>query len=530
MRGAKTERNVRLLTSRGVECHVLFTSVAIKNFRSIAASGELELGPITVLLGRNNSGKSALLRAVYLLQDGAPFHAGDDVRLRENAFAVEARVARPMTAAGLHMLARSSGQDLGNVHDLAFKVNYENASLSAGFWWNSGQAAAPVGQLRATRPNHAIVPIFARRKSDSYESTVRTDLAQRVSTNDRDLTSRIATLMSGEHPEGLRYRQLVKEILGVSVATYLTENGQQPGLPISSHEGISLARMGEGISSALSLIAELSSPGQRLFLVEEPETDLHPSALRAVLDLIADSTDENQFIVSTHSDLVLRHLGSTDGARVYRSELSEVDGLPTSQYALVNDQMDRLEALAELGYEATIPAGWLAFEESTAERVVGQLLIPMFAPRLARLRTVAARGAGAVPATVADLHRVLLFAHLADRDVPRAWVLIDGDAAGLDALAKLHASFPSWPESRFRALNPAGFESYYPARFAEDVEALKLQSDGRALMRAKGQLAEAVCAWADEHPDDARPELERSAGPVIDVLRAVEQEMRELPA
>ena len=44
---------------------MMITKLSIKNFRGIE-KGELELAPLTILLGGNNSGKSAILEALFL--------------------------------------------------------------------------------------------------------------------------------------------------------------------------------------------------------------------------------------------------------------------------------------------------------------------------------------------------------------------------------------------------------------------------------------------------------------------------------
>jgi len=43
----------------------MITKLSIKNFRGIE-KGELELAPLTILLGGNNSGKSSILEALFL--------------------------------------------------------------------------------------------------------------------------------------------------------------------------------------------------------------------------------------------------------------------------------------------------------------------------------------------------------------------------------------------------------------------------------------------------------------------------------
>jgi hypothetical protein len=66
----------------------IFSSVRVLGFRSISDSETLNLGPITLLVGRNNSGKSALLRAMYLVQTGSIF-SPQDFRIGQSVAAVE---------------------------------------------------------------------------------------------------------------------------------------------------------------------------------------------------------------------------------------------------------------------------------------------------------------------------------------------------------------------------------------------------------------------------------------------------------
>jgi predicted ATPase len=71
----------------------LLESVRIRGFRS-AADVELELGPVTALVGEARSGKSNLLRAVRaLLEPAAPLDEDDVRRGEEAGIAVEARLA-----------------------------------------------------------------------------------------------------------------------------------------------------------------------------------------------------------------------------------------------------------------------------------------------------------------------------------------------------------------------------------------------------------------------------------------------------
>src|SRR5215831_5699590 len=50
------------------------TSLHVQNYKSFADSGVVELGPINIIVGRNNAGKSAFIHAAHLLQSGADYN------------------------------------------------------------------------------------------------------------------------------------------------------------------------------------------------------------------------------------------------------------------------------------------------------------------------------------------------------------------------------------------------------------------------------------------------------------------------
>lgn len=291
-------------------------------------------------------------------------------------------------------------------------------------------------------------------------------------------------------------------------------------MSLSPTQGVALDNMGEGVSSALSLIVELADASGRLFLIEEPENDLHPLALRALLDVILDAVPENQFIVSTHSDLVLRQLGSAEGSKIYGVSL-DAARIPTSSFSLIETQEQRLDLLAELGYEPELPAGWLILEESTAERVCNQVLIPMFAPQLSGLRTISSRGTSKIASLFADLERLVLFGHLSERYKRKTWVIVDGDESGITVVSALRDKFPGWAPDHFITLSEPSFENYYPPRFQNRAQAALAATNWARQRELKGALAEAVCAWSLSDPEAARRELAESAKEVIGVLTTI---------
>lgn len=496
---------------------MILSKIRVTSYRSIADSGDLTLGPATVVIGRNNSGKSSLLRALCTLQAGASF-SGEDVRIGEENVVIRADVTDVLRA-HLQRMARS----LPARTELDYRVTInKEGGIDARVFWQSGQAAASVSPFSMFREESLIVPILARRKADGYDTGVSTTAGRQITVSDRGLTSRILTLSTGQFKEARRYRELTEQIFGVPIATFLTNLGQQPGLPLSAESGISLDRMGEGVSGALKLLTEIVSERPRFYIVEEPETDLHPKALVDLLEIMTSSiSGGSQFLVSTHNDLVLKHLGSIEGAKVLRAQLEiDDDGIPTTKYSDIEGSFARREALSDLGYEMSLPMGWLILEESTMEQFLSGYLIPSFAPKVAALRTVSARGAGNLRRSVEDLHRFALYAHLA-LDAPRLWVIADGDKPGRDAVDTLRQRF-DWPVNRFQSMQAPNLESLYPEQFQGRVEELAYISDRRLRGEAKAVLLREVLDWCNNEPGVAETFFAERASDLIAILREIE--------
>jgi len=495
------------------------TSVRVTNYRSIADTGVLPLGPVTILIGKNNTGKSAFLRSIFLVQEGAPWDVSD-LRIRSTSGSVDCSFDQSAPTKLLQPFSDGipPAESILNCH---FGPGGVGANLLA------GEQSYGVGLFTNVRPEHYVVPVLARRRAERYDDLVSAQDGKLVQVSDRGLTSRILALTSADQPEAKAYRELLTHLFGFSIATFLVDNGQQPGIAVSSSEGLLLEKMGDGVSGALRIVTELADSVGKLFLIEELENDLHPDALRALLEFIVESIPANQFIVSTHSDFVLRHLGSVEGAMVYETSTTTTDLIPTTAIEPVESRESRLRVLADLGYDPELPAGWLLFEESTAERVCHQVLIPHFAPGLARAQTVSGRGAPKVAALFEDLYRVVLFARLSERYRRKAWVLVDNDPAGTQVVEKLRNSFKDWPADNFGQFDKASFEEYYPSRFDEDRARLSPDLDWRRAQEIKGKMAEDLCQWAKSDPQEALPELEQSAAGAISQLRRVEKLLLE---
>lgn len=503
------------------------SSLRVQNFRSFVDSGVLDLGPINVMIGPNNAGKSSLLRAIYALQQGV----GDlspDSRSGAESPRIDMSLRELHTAQAWGMPGNSPNEgtlallqrDLGRV-ELTPR----------------GEATRGVEKLPDREPLHAIVPILARRKTVSYNEDVGEQQALLVSSNLRTLAAKLSRLGNYAFPVGQQYRDTCERILGFVVTAVPSPNGQRPGVYLPDRSTLPLDQLGEGVPNLVGILADLALSEDKIVLIEEPETDLHPQALKALLDLIEVSAtvNRNQFMISTHSNIVLRQLGAADDARVFYVD-AERGPLPiTAQVEeIARTPGARLRVLRDLGYSFSdfdLWDGWLILEESSAERIIRDYLVPWFAPRLARVRTLSTKGNSAVEPTFEDFHRLVRFTHLEEAYRNAAWVRVDGDEEGLRIVDRLRERYDTWEPDRFGTFPARRFEDFYPEAFRERVAAL--EGLGRQELReAKRELLDDVRAWLDEDEERGKTALAASASAVIADLETISQQLAasETPA
>lgn len=501
-------------------------SVHLRNFRSFDDSGVIGLDAMNVLVGPNNAGKSSILRALYLMQEGAgtPW---PDVRLGANHALIEASVSDASAQQPFHMLTNGRGRF---VISMSPAPNRREGQFSLQLYQVGSDAGVSVGLVSSVDPHHFVVPYLSKRKTASYNEDVRLQLAMQVSPHMGNLAAKLSRVTSRSFPGGELYEAACREILGFVVTAVPSDNGQRPGIYLPNREVVPIDQMGEGVPNIVALLVDLTLSTGKLFLVEEPENDLHPEALKALLELMIDSAKRNQFVVSTHSNIVVRHLGAAVNSRVFHVGAKK-GSLPTTATVeqVPNTPQARLDVLRQLGYSLTdfdLWSGWLIVEESSAERIIRDYLIPWFAPKLSRVRTLAANGTSKVEATFADFDRLMRFAHLEPIYSNAAWVRVDADASGREVVEKLQNTYKTWDADHFGCFSKEQFEHYYPAHFAEKVDQVLAISDRQQKRTAKRQLLEEVRLWLDEDEVRGRTALGASAKDVIDELKRIEDQLK----
>lgn len=478
---------------------------------------------MTIIVGSNNAGKSSILRALYCLQKGGAKRA--DIRLNSFSSHIDVSFSGPPLWSGMEALDLdnyTARLDLNPSHGESPRVILAGRQQSGEVLDRSSEV------FPNKEPGHFVVPHLSMRKVVEYVEASNLDHSRTVGADHRNLVQKVGRASSAGFPGSQEYAAACKAILGFVVTATPTTNGQRPGRYLSDQQIVDIAQMGDGVPHIVAFLADLVTARSKLFLIEEPENDLHPKALKALLELVTHSaTDsDNQFVISTHSNIVVRTLGSLPGSSVLHvSQGDSVGGIPASKVEeIAPTPQARMEVLRELGYALSdfdLWEGWLILEESSAERIIRDYLIPGFAPRLSRIRTVSASGADNIEPTFTDFYRLALFTHLQPTYRASTWVRADGDEAGKRVITALKSKYRDWAE-QFECFNQPAFEHYYPKEFGSEVIRVLAIADRQHRREQKELLFKRVKAWLDEDGERARQALAQSAVEVIDQLRAME--------
>ncbi len=180
------------------------------------------------------------------------------------------------------------------------------------------------------------------------------------------------------------------------------------------------------------------------------------------------------FFITTHSSIVLKHLGSFAESRIFKVTIDWEGKVPESAIVEIGDDPKRPQVILEdLGYEYHDFGLWrarLILEESTAESIINEILIPGFAPKLiGQIRTISTNGNSSIIPIFEDCNRLFLFTHFEQFYKNKSSVCIDGDKLGLAIVEDLNIKYirSGWNQEQFLIFSSPFFEAYYPPAYLD---------------------------------------------------------------
>jgi predicted ATPase len=502
------------------------TAIELSNIRGFKLLPKTELSKrINVFIGANNSGKSTILNAIFSLQRAKTL-VKTDITIGEK----KGEVKLFFEGNFFGLVAKLEPND-SYVFD---PENQKRRILNS-----SGTHTQNPKQISEVEPNNLIYPYLSKRKTVNFNDQINEQNTNTVSGNFANLFSKIDRLVTPQfQPGNTQYLQACRDILGFEISTLASPNGKKGVYFVHNQEHIPLIAMGEGVTNIIGLITDLCVAENKVFLIEEPENDIHPKALKSLLNFIIEKSDTNQFFVSTHSNIVMKYLGGSLESKIFniKSELSDPNrpNLFISNLKEVPSNIDdRIAVLENLGYEFNdfgLWSAWLFLEESSAEVIIRDNLIRWFVPSLTyKLRTFSAGSTSRIKPKFDDFNKLFVFLHLEPSYKNKVWVYIDGGEEEGGIISDMRQVYKSsgWNTSNFNQFFEHDFEKYYPNRFQEEVDDVIAVSGKQKKRTAKRELLNKVKDWIIENEKEAKEEFKTSASEIIEVLKSIKQELNK---
>ena len=503
------------------------SSLQLTNIRGFIDSGIINFSEnINIFIGENNSGKSTLLNSILLLQKNT-FNV-KDISLEKTAGKIKVQFTNPNNYfPKIDPFKFHSGQyETAWYLDLAITTGIEQR-----FFRPKTTQFIDAPHISSVEPDNLIYPYLSKRKVGNYSEVINSEKSNSVTGNFENLYAKIDRLSNPYFKPGFdEYKEACENVIGFPISCIPSANGKRAALIVENLNHIPLTSMGEGVANLLGLIVDLCIAKEKVFLIEEPENDIHPTALKALLALIEKKSQNNQFFISTHSNIVAKYLGGLDKTKLFKvtMNLPEDKPLPQSSIKEISkDKRERQQVLEELGYEFNdydIWKGWLFLEESSAEEIIRDFLIPFFVPSLkTKLRTYSSRSVTEVSLKFKDFNNLFVFLHLEPMYKNKAWVILDSGENEKQIIEKMKEYYlkHGWDEKNFGQFLEHDFENYYPESFKQKVADVLAITDKKDRRYKKAELLVELKQWITVNKELAKKELAISAKEIISLLENI---------
>lgn len=326
----------------------------VKNYKSLKRV-EVDFDRLTILVGRNGSGKSNFLEALQLF-----FNQFTPELTRERTGAIDylwhnRETKDPIDLAVTIKLTKPEYNRIFS-KDKLFETPFKDGLLkvcrqiafkepNTAIWSTSDiifndvpiilQGKLGVGPA-SIAPNFRVQALTKLLTSISQELkdefklilSVRDAVSSAPSLGERSLNilpeihaQMVTTFESDKLDDSRKWANIEKDIEGIPSLRRLHTRGGK----LRNREGIirfPLSQVGGGDQEILALTFMLRNEKAKVFAIEEPETHLHPSLSRTLFGILKDISKRKQLIITTHSPIFV-DLVNLNSSWIFRKENGE---------------------------------------------------------------------------------------------------------------------------------------------------------------------------------------------------------------
>jgi predicted ATP-dependent endonuclease of OLD family len=392
-------------------------SIQIQDAWSVCAEHPAELQfdeRVTTIIGKNNSGKSNILSALLWTTSRIQHNAAKEMKRNEvYDYGKDTIAGKPEFHLRLalsptelddlraHSLNNYNYETMSNLitkaQEITFK--YENATANK---VTLARQWIPVTENGRTDEQAVLAAKTAKLLQSSYQPSEnklsewlhakqKTSLTfldgwRSLSTKIEGNQTIVQVLhaMQGANTDNHAHIKLFKKVesfflflTGLNSARLVTTaDGRE--LNVSYRDRyLPIQSFGDGVVHTLLMAFEFMRKKDHIFLIEEPETHLHPELIRILLTAILNDENNNQFILTTHSPVLLDQLGKQTIYSVeYDGDKSVVKKCETSQ------DIHRVLDLLDVRLSDLLQANCVIWVEGPSDKVFLNRCLKILAPDL----------------------------------------------------------------------------------------------------------------------------------------------------
>ena len=301
------------------------SKLRIKNFRSIKDSGDIALTKLFALIGKNNTGKSSILKAIQVLWD--------QLETRESDFHKNIP-----EAINISIVLENKKVDPTQTINIDLIVSKENDTKT---YFLDG-TKTPFTKIKPLLPELLVIPDIRDPNESTTEGSKGTLLKKILKTASKKQDSQTSYEELVEKLKGLKQEEakeisqlITRKFQNVTEAPYYDISIHpvveiEKGIKHYSYLGnnifsdlgkVDILTCGTGLQSMyiltlLEVLADVEKYDDNAILViEEPEVYLHPEFQRRMFRALRRIAENNQVIYSTHSPIMISEVWATESIR-----------------------------------------------------------------------------------------------------------------------------------------------------------------------------------------------------------------------
>lgn len=320
-----------------------FEKVNLKNYKSISNIGKIPLhNKINIFAGKNNMGKTAFIEGIYKILNGNPVNILEYEKNETNLeleFTVDHEdlpflyrgVEEKLVISDLSTLKIYYRYNAVREETCLRRIEIFHQGLYKPIYINESKMSSKREQIEYTRLDIngrgdnlvGIKPQFINNLNIYLQEKVvfisgsryvpekdNTDLAHSLSIDGTNLHTFLYTLHNNNENDFDKIKKTFIDIFNeVSSISTPISSGNKTNISIyfkGEETPIPLSNCGSGFTHVLLLLCVLFTKRKSVVLFDEPHVFLHPSAEKAIYDLI-NETDEHQYLLTTHSPILINY-------------------------------------------------------------------------------------------------------------------------------------------------------------------------------------------------------------------------------